>query len=108
MDGITESVLFFHGKKDGYEDSVEYLETINFVVEERYPEANAFFVKRMVLRGQLRDEALRWYQQYASKITRNGKHPIRCSWLLVSIRTPERTRPQIAPFGVVGFFQAFL
>lgn len=36
LNKIMESVSIFHGRKDGYEDSTEYLETINFVVEEKY------------------------------------------------------------------------
>lgn len=64
MEGIMESVPTFHGKKDGYEDPTEYLETINFVVEERYSdEAKALTVKRMTFRGRLRDEASGWYQR---------------------------------------------
>lgn len=67
-----ESVPAFYGKKDGYEDPIEHLETINFVVEEKYPdETKASLVKRMVLRGQLRDEALRWYQRLDSTIRTN-------------------------------------
>ena len=54
----------FHGRKDGYEDPTEYLETINFVVEEKYLEATkALTVKRLVFRARLKDEALRWYQR---------------------------------------------
>ena len=59
-----ESVPAFYGRKDGYEDPIEYLETINFVVEEKYHEdPKVWTVKRLVLRGRLRDEALKWYQR---------------------------------------------
>lgn len=64
MDGIIEGVSWFYGKKDGYEDPVEHLETINFVVEEKYTEATkASLVKRLVFRARLKDDAMSWYQR---------------------------------------------
>ena len=59
-----ESVPTFHGRKDGYEDPMEYLETITFVVEEKYAEsAKAGTVKRLVFRSRLREGAYVWYQR---------------------------------------------
>lgn len=60
MEGITESVPVFHGKRDGYEDPLEYLETINFVVDEKHTDqTKALMVKRLVFRSHLRDDALK-------------------------------------------------
>ena len=40
------------------------MEAINFLVEEKYTEdGKALTVKRLVFRGRLKDEALRWYQR---------------------------------------------
>ena len=77
MGGIMDSVPLFYGKKDGFEDPSEYLEIINFVVEEEYAEpAKAATVKRMVFRSRIRDEAQRWYQRL---------HPeVRSDWLRLS------------------------
>lgn len=44
LNKIMKSVSIFHGRKDGYEDSTEYLKTINFVVEEKYFWNSANFV----------------------------------------------------------------
>ena len=69
MEGITESVPTFHGKRDGYEDPTEYLETITFVVEQRYTEPEkAATVKRLVFRSRLREEALAWYQRLEATV----------------------------------------
>ena len=69
MEGIVESVPTFHGKRDGYEDPTEYLETIAFVVEEKYAEpGKAATVKRLVFRSRLRGEALTWYQRLESTV----------------------------------------
>ena len=77
MEGIVESVPTFHGRKDGYEDPIEYLETINFVVEEKYEdERKASTVKRLVFRSRLKDDALRWYQRLGP--------PIRQDWVELS------------------------
>lgn len=60
MKGIPESVPNFHGRKDGYEVPMQYLETINFMMEGKYSdEAKALVVKRLVFRARLRDEALK-------------------------------------------------
>ena len=60
MEGITESVPTFHGEKDGYEDPLEYLETIKFVVDEMHTDqTKALMVKRLVFRSHLMDDALR-------------------------------------------------
>ena len=62
INNIMNSVSIFHEKKNRYEDSIEYLKTINFVIDERYSEkVKILFVKRIMLRSQLRDETLRWY-----------------------------------------------
>ena len=77
MEGIMDSVPLFYGKKDEFEDPLEYLETINFVVEEKYTEPEkATTVKRMVFRSRLRDEAQRWYQRLHTDI--------RSDWLRLS------------------------
>ena len=88
MNGIVDSVPTFHGKKDGYEDPTEYLETINFVVEEKYSEeAKALTVKR----SRLREDALSWYQRLAPAI--------RADWTLLSdeFATEYRLEPRNAP-----------
>ena len=36
MEGILESIPGFYGRKDSLEDPVEYLETLEFVVNEKY------------------------------------------------------------------------
>ena len=69
MEGIIESIPTFHGKRDGHEDPTEYLETITFVVEEKYLEIeNAATVKKLVFRSRLREEALAWYQRLEGTI----------------------------------------
>ena len=37
MKGIMKSVSAFYGRKEGYEDPFEYLETMNSVVVEKIP-----------------------------------------------------------------------
>lgn len=60
MKGIPESVSTFLSRKDGYEDRMEYLETVNLTIEEKYlDEAKALVVNRLVFRARPRNEALK-------------------------------------------------
>lgn len=70
MEGIMEAVPFFYGKKDGYEDPQEHLETLDFIVDEKHPDdaERQAKVKRMVFRSRLKDEALKWYQRLEPNI----------------------------------------
>lgn len=69
MEGIVDSVPAFYGKKYGFGDPEEYLETINFVVKEKYDQSEkALVVKRLMFRARLREEALRWYQRLDSAV----------------------------------------
>ena len=58
MEVIIEAIPPFYGRKDGREDPLEYLESINFSVEEKYSGDKAESVKRIVFRARLRDQAL--------------------------------------------------
>ena len=56
MDGLIGSVPTFVGKQDGYEDPLEYLETINMVVEEAYKEvAKQATIKRLSRGKELKE-----------------------------------------------------
>lgn len=60
MKGIPESVSTLLSRKDGYEDRMEYLETVNLTIEEKYlDEAKALVVNRLVFRARPRNEALK-------------------------------------------------
>lgn len=63
MDGILEAIPYFDGRKDGAEDPVEHLETINFVVDEKYPTdpTKCLTVKRMAFRMRVKHDAQKWY-----------------------------------------------
>lgn len=55
MKEIVNSVLTY-----GFEDSEEYLKTINFIIKEKYNQSEkALVVKRLIFRARLREEALR-------------------------------------------------
>ena len=74
MDGLLESIPIFYGRKDGSEDPAEYLEMINFVVEEKYDNVEKrLTVNRMVFRGRLRDKALTWYQKLGQEVRQDWK-----------------------------------
>ena len=78
MDNIMGAVAPFFGKRDGREDPGEYLETIEFFVDEAYTagQDKNLTVKRLVFRGKLQDEALHWYQ--------NLSPDIRADWTMLS------------------------
>ena len=60
MNNIINSVSIFHEKKNKYEDPIKYLKTINFIIDKRYSkEVKVLFMKRIILRSQLRDKILR-------------------------------------------------
>ena len=60
INNIMNSVSIFYEKKNKYEDSIKYLKTINSVIDKRYSEeVKILFVKRIMLRSQLRNKTLR-------------------------------------------------
>ena len=47
MDRIIDSVTLFHGRKDGFEDPSEYLESIGLAVDSQYDDpVKAAAIKR--------------------------------------------------------------
>ena len=75
MESVLECIPFFYGRKDGFEDPNEHIETIGFIVDEKYEptsERNEL-VKRMAFRSRLKDQAAKWYQQLDSETRSNWK-----------------------------------
>jgi hypothetical protein len=69
MEGVLECIPFFYGRKDGFEDPKEHVETVDFIVDEKYEIASERNgqVKRMAFRSRLKDQAAKWYQQLDSE-----------------------------------------
>ena len=60
MKSIIKNVLIFYEKKDEYENSIEYLKIINFVIKKKYyEEIKILLMKRIMLRKQFKDEVLK-------------------------------------------------
>ena len=57
IESIIDSVPFFYGRKDRKEDPTEYLDIINFGIDEKYKGNKVLLVKRIVFRARLRDKA---------------------------------------------------
>ena len=56
---LLKSVSTFYSKKNRKEDLLEYLETINFIIKDKYNNnSKRLTIKRIVFRARLRDKAI--------------------------------------------------
>ena len=58
IEGIIESVSIFYNKRDKYKDLIKYLETIIFIIEEKYRDFKKIvIIKRLIFRLRIREVA---------------------------------------------------
>jgi hypothetical protein len=75
MDTSKEQFPPFYGRKDGKEDPYEFVENVEFVVEERdYTEIRKATALRFTFRLHLREKAYEWYQKVIPDRKNNWKY----------------------------------